>query len=92
MSADEVEKSLNSQSGLKGVCGINDMREILDQAGKGDERATLAVEMFCYRIKKYIGAYMAVLGRVDALVFTGGIGENAAPCAARSAAAWSIWG
>lgn len=77
MSADELEKSLNSQSGLKGVCGLNDMREILDQAGRGDAGATLALEMFCYRIKKYIGAYMAVLGKVDALVFTGGIGENA---------------
>jgi acetate kinase len=78
MPADELEKSLNSESGLKGVCGLNDMREILDQAGRGDARAALALEMFCYRIKKYIGAYTAVLGRVDALVFTGGIGENAA--------------
>ena len=79
MPADEVEKSLNSLSGLKGVCGISDMREILDMAGKGDERARLAVDMFCYRIKKYIGAYIAVLGRADAVVFTGGIGENSAP-------------
>ena len=76
MSADELDKSLNSQSGLKGICGLNDMREILEQAEKGNDRAGLAVEMFCYRIKKYIGAYFAVLGRVDALVFTGGIGEN----------------
>ena len=53
------------------------MREIIDQAGTGNDRAKLAIEMFCYRIKKYIGAYVAVLGRVDAIVFTGGIGENA---------------
>jgi acetate kinase len=53
------------------------MREILEQAAMGDDRASLAVEMFCYRIRKYIGAYIAVLGRVDAVVFTGGIGENA---------------
>jgi acetate kinase len=79
MLADEVEKSLNSSSGLKGVCGISDMREVLDTAGGGDERARLAVDMFCYRIKKYIGAYIAALGRVDAVVFTGGIGENSAP-------------
>jgi len=79
LSADELEKSLNSSSGLKGICGLNDMREILDQAEKGNDRAGLAVEMFCYRIKKYIGAYFAVLGRVDAVVFTGGIGENSAP-------------
>ncbi len=77
MSADELEKSLNSQGGLKGICGLNDMREIIDQAGSGNDRAKLAIEMFCYRIKKYIGAYIAVLGSVDAIVFTGGIGENA---------------
>ena len=53
------------------------MREISDQAGRGNHRAKLAIEMFCYRIKKYIGAYVAVLGSVDAIVFTGGIGENA---------------
>lgn len=79
MSVDEVEKTFNSLSGLKGVCGISDMREVLRQADSGDERAKLAVAMFCYRIKKYIGAYMAVLGRLDALIFTGGIGENSAP-------------
>jgi acetate kinase len=79
MSADELDKSLNSLSGLKGICGLNDMREILDQAQKGNGRAGLAVEMFCYRVRKYIGAYMAALGRVDAIVFTGGIGENSAP-------------
>jgi acetate kinase len=77
MSADELEKSLNSQGGLKGICGINDMREIIDQARGGNDRAKLAIEMFCYRVKKYIGAYVAVLGSVDAVVFTGGIGENA---------------
>ncbi len=79
MSADELDKSLNNQSGLKGICGLNDMREILDEAEKGNDRAGLAIEMFCYRIKKYIGAYAAVLGRIDAIVFTGGIGENSAP-------------
>ena len=76
MSADELEKALNSQSGLKGICGRIDMREIQEQANQGDESAELALEMFCYRIKKYLGAYFAVLGRLDALVFTGGIGEN----------------
>ena len=52
------------------------MREVRRLADKGDVRAQLAIDMFCYRIKKYIGAYYAVLGRVDAIVFTGGIGEN----------------
>jgi acetate kinase len=77
-SRDEVESLLNKASGLKGICGANDMREIMQRAQAGDDLARLAIDMYCYRIKKYIGAYCAVLGRVDALVFTGGIGENAA--------------
>jgi acetate kinase len=77
MKPEDVENVLNRESGLKGICGISDMREILDRFAKGDEKAELAIEMFCYRIRKYIGAYHAVLGRLDAVVFTGGIGENA---------------
>ncbi len=76
MSIEEVESMLNSQSGLKGICGNNDMREIGGLAEKNDQLAQLAMDMFCYRLKKYIGAYFAVLGRVDAIIFTGGIGEN----------------
>ena len=79
MRPEEVENLLNKESGLKGICGVSDMREILDRAATGDERAELAIEMFCYRIRKCIGAYYAILGRLDAVVFTGGIGENAAP-------------
>ncbi len=79
MKPEEVEGLLNKESGLKGVCGVSDMREVLERASRGNDRAELAFEMFCYRIKKYIGAYLAVLGRLDAVVFTGGIGENAAP-------------
>jgi acetate kinase len=75
---EELEKMLNQESGLKGMCGINDMREIIRRAGSGDEHARLAIDIYCYRIRKYIGAYSAVLGQVDAIVFTGGIGENAA--------------
>lgn len=77
MAPEELEAQLNQQSGLKGLCGTNDMREIIEQNQAGDARAELAVAMFCYRIKKYIGAYVAVLGGLDALVFTGGIGERA---------------
>jgi acetate kinase len=73
---DEVESILNKDSGLKGICGVNDMREIEKLARAGDSRAQLALEMFCYRIQKYIGAYHAVLGSLDALIFTAGIGEN----------------
>ena len=79
MRPEEVENLLNKESGLKGICGVSDMREILDRAATGDERAELAIEMFCYRIRKCIGAYYAILGRLDAVVFAGGIGENAAP-------------
>lgn len=77
MAIDEVDAMLNQQSGLKGICGANDMREILQRAEEGDARAQLAIEMYTYRIKKYVGAYLAVLGGADAIVFTGGIGENA---------------
>jgi acetate kinase len=74
----QMESLFNEQSGLKGVCGTNDMREIERHAGEGNSRAKLAIDMYCYRIKKYIGAYFAVLGQIDALIFTGGIGENSA--------------
>jgi acetate kinase len=77
LSVDQVDNLLNRKSGLLGVSGVsNDMREVLAAAEGGNERARLALDIFCYRLRKYIGAYTAVLGRVDALVFTGGIGEN----------------
>jgi acetate kinase len=76
MSAEDIETLLNFRSGLKGICGTNDMRMIQQQVQKGNERAILALDLFCYRIKKYIGAYLSVIGKVDAVVFTGGIGEN----------------
>ncbi len=79
MSERDLEAVLNKGSGLKGICGANDMREILRMASRGEPQAQLALELYCYRVKKYLGAYFAVLGRVDAVVFTGGIGENAAP-------------
>ncbi len=84
LSSQEIEVLLNRRSGLKGVCGVNDMREIAQLADEGDASARLAIEMYCYRIKKYIGAYSAVLGRVDAIAFTAGIGENAADIRLRS--------
>ncbi len=76
LARDEVETLLNKDSGLKGICGVNDMRQIEELAQAGNSRARLAIEMVCYRIKKYIGAYYAVLGRLDALIFTAGIGEK----------------
>jgi acetate kinase len=77
ISVKEMDDTLNRKSGLLGVSGIsNDIRPILKAAKKGNERAKLALEVFKYRIKKYIGSYMFVLGQVDAVCFTGGIGEN----------------
>ncbi|NED15650.1 acetate kinase [Streptomyces sp. SID9124] len=79
MSADEIDVLLNKKSGLVGLCGDNDMREIRRRIDEGDERAALAFDIYIHRLKKYIGAYSAVLGRVDAVVFTAGVGENSAP-------------
>lgn len=76
MTIKELDMVLNKKSGLKGICGMNDMRDIHAASAKGNTKALLAVEMFCYQIKKYIGAYAAILGHVDALVFTAGVGEN----------------
>ncbi|TQK51781.1 acetate kinase [Streptomyces sp. SLBN-118] len=79
MSADDIDELLNKRSGLVGLCGDNDMREIRRRIDEGDERARLAFDIYIHRLKKYIGAYYAVLGRVDAIAFTAGVGENAAP-------------
>ena len=72
----EVMEILSNESGLKGICGQNDLRDIHQRCAAGDARARLALEMLIYRYKHYVGAYLAVLDRVDALVFTAGIGEN----------------
>ena len=75
-----ISTLINKFSGVLGISGISsDMREIEAAINKGDERAKLAMEMYNYRIKKYIGSYGAVLGGIDILVFTGGVGENMAP-------------
>ncbi len=76
MDIEDIDVMLNKYSGLKGVCGMNDMRDIHAARENGDKKAQLAFDMFVYRIKKYIGFYFAVLGRVDAVVLTAGIGEN----------------
>ncbi|MEU2916180.1 acetate kinase [Streptomyces massasporeus] len=86
MSADEIDTLLNKKSGLIGLCGDNDMREIRRRVDEGDEQAELAFDIYIHRLKKYIGAYYAVLGRVDAVAFTAGVGENAAPVRAAALA------
>ncbi|WP_030816063.1 acetate kinase [Streptomyces sp. NRRL F-2799] len=90
MSMDEIDTLLNKRSGLFGLCGDNDMREIRRRVDEGDEAAALAFDIYIHRIKKYIGAYYAVLGQVDAVAFTAGVGENAA--AVRSAAVAGLEG
>ncbi len=81
----EIDTLLNKQSGLLGISGLtHDMRDLLaEEREHGDRRARLAVEIFCYRVRKYIGAYLAALGGADAVVFTGGVGENSAEVRAR---------
>ncbi|MDD5759240.1 MAG: acetate kinase [Desulfobulbaceae bacterium] len=77
MTLTEIDDLFNRQSGLRGLCGVSDMREMLRLVDEGNVEAKLAFDMYCYRIKKYIGAYWAALGRLDVLIFTGGVGENA---------------
>ncbi len=81
----EANAMLNKHSGLAGISGISsDMREIEKQAGSGRDRAQLALDVFTYRVKKYIGAYAAAMGGLDALTFTGGIGSNSPVVRAKS--------
>ncbi|CAJ1507721.1 acetate kinase [[Mycobacterium] holstebronense] len=80
MGVDELDELLNRRSGLKGLSGVNDFRELLEQREAGGalgEAAGLAYDVYIHRLRKYVGAYLAVLGRVDAIAFTAGVGENA---------------
>jgi acetate kinase len=85
LSVQQIESLLNKQSGLIGISGLtNDMRELLEEAHENnDRRARLAIEIFCYRARKYIGSYLAAMGGAEAIVFTGGIGENSPEVRAR---------
>jgi acetate kinase len=80
---DAIDTLLNRQSGLKGLAGANDLREVHAKADAGDAHAAEALEVFCYRVRCTVGAYVAALGGLDALVFTAGIGENDADVRAR---------
>jgi acetate kinase len=79
LSLDEIEEMLNHRGGLLGLCGDNDMRAVLARRESGDAAATLAFDVYCRRIRQYVGGYYALLGRVDAVTFTAGVGEHAAP-------------
>jgi acetate kinase len=86
LTPDQVDDALEHDSGLLGLAGVGDMRDVLARRAAGDPDATLAFDVYRHRVKSYVGAYLAVLGRADAVVFTGGVGENAAPVRAASLA------
>jgi acetate kinase len=75
-SISDLDRIINKESGLLGISGLSDMRDVENAAADGNVRAELALEVFCYRIRKYVGAYAAAMGGLDAIVFTAGIGEN----------------
>ncbi|CAM3460064.1 acetate kinase [Campylobacter upsaliensis] len=77
LNADELDTMMNKQSGLYGVCGYNDFRDVVSEIQNGNNLARLALDMYCYRLAKYIGSYFAILPHTDALIFTAGVGENA---------------
>ncbi len=76
MSIDEIDKLLNKQSGVKGIAGVNDFRTLREHIDKGDEDAWLAYNIYIHQLRRFIGSYMIALGRVDAITFTAGVGEN----------------
>jgi len=83
LSLDEIDDLLNKRSGLKGLTGVNDLRDIEQRAAGGDDTAAEALELYAYRIRKYVGAYAVALGGLDGLVFTAGVGENSPGVRAR---------
>jgi acetate kinase len=92
LSAHDVDERLNSGSGLLALAGVSDMREVHRRIAAGDARAELALDVYCYRIRKYVGAYLAALGGADAIVFTAGVGEHDAVVRARSLAGLAALG
>jgi acetate kinase len=92
LDVDGVDDLLNKRSGILGLGGHGDMRDLVAAAASGDARAELALEVYAHRIRAYVGAYAAQLGRVDAIVFTAGVGENAAEVRARSLAGLEAFG
>jgi len=87
-----IDDMLWHRSGLVGICGDSDMRAVLARRAAGDEVATLAFDVYCHRVRKYVGAYHAVLGRLDAIAFSAGIGEHAAEVRRACLAGLERWG
>jgi acetate kinase len=86
LGAQEVQDALQRQSGMRALAGDSDLREVHRRAGAGDAEAALALDVYCHRIRRYVGAFMAVLGRTDAIVFTAGVGEHDAEVRRRALA------
>jgi acetate kinase len=77
MNLEDIDRLLNKESGLKGLCGDNDMRRVIERQREGDRAAETALAVYAYRFRLYVGAYLAALGGLDALIFTAGVGEHA---------------
>jgi acetate kinase len=92
LSVDELDDLLQHHSGVFGLCGDSDMRAVTQRRAEGDRSAALAFDAYCHRIRAYVGAYHAILGRLDAIAFTAGIGENSAPVREHSLAGLDGWG
>jgi acetate kinase len=92
LSVDELDELLNLHSGLSGLCGDADMRAVSQRRAAGDQVARLAFDVYCHRIRSYVGAYHAILGRLDAIAFTAGVGENSAEVRANSLIGLDGWG
>jgi len=92
LTVDEIDDVLQHRGGLAGLCDDNDMRSVLARRAAGDPDATLAFDVYCHRLRRYVGAYHAVLGRLDAIAFTAGVGEHAAEVRAAALAGLGMWG
>ena len=92
MSFAEIDEVLNRRGGLAGLCGDSDMRTVLARRAAGDPAARLAIDVYCHRLRKYVGAYAAVLGRLDVIAFTAGVGEHAAEIRAEALAGLEAFG
>lgn len=92
MSFDDIDTLLNRRSGLLGMSGANDMRDVLNRSAAGDEKATIAFDVYIHRLKGYVGNYLAQLGRVDVITFTAGVGENSAPVRAAALSGLEAFG
>ena len=91
-SVEQLDTALNKDSGLAGISGSSDMRQVLQARKEGNERAILAFDMYVHRLRFYIGAMLAMLGGLDALVFAGGVGENSADVRANACEAFGFLG